>query len=65
MRQHRNVQVRIEMYNVNNGNQFTQVNTSAQFNFATGAQTNTNFGKVTGTRAGSARVIQLGARFTF
>ena len=41
------------------------VDTSAQFNPNTGAQTDTNFGTVTGTREGSARVIQIGARFTF
>jgi hypothetical protein len=62
----KNLQIRVEMYNALNLNQFTGVDTSAQFDFATGQQTDTeNFGKVTGTRSGSARVIQLGARFTF
>jgi hypothetical protein len=61
----RNLQIRMEMYNAFNLNQFTGVDTSATFNFATGEQTDANFGKVTGTRSGSARVIQLGARFTF
>ena len=42
-----------------------RVDTSAQFNFATGVQTDTNFGRVTGVRNNSNRVIQLGARFTF
>jgi hypothetical protein len=65
MRGGRNVQFRVEMYNAFNSNQFTVVDTSAQFNFATGEQTDTNFGKVTNTRANSARVIQLGIRFTF
>jgi hypothetical protein len=37
----------------------------AQFNFATGEQTDAGFGRVTGVRANSNRVIQLGARITF
>jgi hypothetical protein len=41
------------------------VDTSAQYNFTTGAQTDTAFGTVTAARGASARVIQLGARFTF
>lgn len=61
----RNLQIRMELYNVLNSNQFTQVDTSAVFNFATGEQTDRNFGRVTGTRPGSARVMQLGVRFTF
>ena len=55
----------LEFYNLFNSDQFTQVDTSAQFNYATGAQTDANFGRVIGTRASSARVIQLGARLTF
>ena len=62
----KNLQIRVEMYNAPNLNQFTVVDTSAQFDYATGEQTDTeSFGHVTGTRSGSARVIQLGARFTF
>jgi hypothetical protein len=61
----RNVQFRVEMYNAFNINQFTSVDTGAQFNFATGQQTDTNFGRVTNTRANSHRVIQLGLRFMF
>lgn len=61
----RNFQIRVELYNALNGNQFTQVDTSAIFDFATGNQTDRNFGRVTGTRSGSARVMQLGLRFTF
>ncbi len=61
----RNLQIRLEVYNLFNSNQFTAVDTSAQFDYATGVQTDANFGRVTATRAGSARVIQLGARFTF
>ena len=60
-----NLQIRVELYNLLDSDQFTEVDTSAQFNFATGAQTDANFGRVTGTRAGSSRVIQLGARLTF
>jgi hypothetical protein len=41
------------------------VGTAAQFNFATGAQTQAQFGTVTAARAGSQRIIQLGLRFTF
>jgi hypothetical protein len=61
----RNLQVRVEFYNLLNSNQFTQVDTSAQFNFATGAQTDAGFGTVTNTRDNSSRVIQLGVRFAF
>jgi hypothetical protein len=59
------LQIRIELYNAFNTTQYSGVDTSAVFNFATGEQTDTGFGTVTGTRANSARVIQLGARFTF
>ncbi len=65
MRNRRNLQIRIEMYNAFNTTQYSAVDTTAQFNFATGAQTDVNFGRVTGVRANSFRVIQLGARFTF
>ena len=41
------------------------VDTTATFNFLTGAQTNANFGRVTSVRGNSERVIQLGLRFTF
>ena len=65
MRDGRNVQFRLEMYNAFSIDQFTQVDTGAQFNFATGEQTDTNFGRVTNTRANSHRVVQLGLRFAF
>jgi hypothetical protein len=65
MAERRNLQVRIEMYNAFNSTQYSGVDTSAQFNFATLQQTDTGFGRVTGTRTASARVIQLGLRFTF
>jgi hypothetical protein len=65
MRRGSNLQVRVEMYNAFSVNQFTGLDTSAQFNFATGAQTDANFGRVTGTRSGSQRIIQLCLRYTF
>ena len=65
MNSNRNLQVRLEFYNLLNSNQFTSVDTGAQFNFATGEQTDAGFGTVTNTRGNSARVIQLGLRFTF
>ena len=61
----KNVQVRVEVYNLLNTSQYQGVDTTATFNFQTGAQTNANFGRVTGVRANSERVIQLGFRFTF
>jgi hypothetical protein len=61
----RNLQIRIEMYNAFNTTQYQAVDTSAQFNYTTGEQTDTAFGRVTGVRGNSFRVIQLGARFTF
>ena len=61
----RSVEFRLEAYNAFNTDQFTQVDTSAQFNFATGEQTDPNFGRTTNTRANSNRVVQLGVRFRF
>jgi hypothetical protein len=62
----RNLQVRIEMYNAFNTTQYGGIDTSAQFNFATGEQTDTpSFGSVTSSRTASNRIIQLGLRFTF
>lgn len=60
----RRLQVRVEMYNVFNTVQFGDVDTSVQYNFTTGAP-DAGFGSVTSSRNNSARVIQLGARFTF
>jgi len=65
MASRRNLQVRIEMYNAFNALEPGTVNTAAQFNFATGEQTNQAFGTVTAARTASQRVIQLGLRFTF
>jgi hypothetical protein len=57
------LRVRIEAYNAFNHTQFSGVNTSAQFNPATGAQTNSAFGSLTSAR--SPRTVQLGARVSF
>ena len=61
----RNLQVRAEAYNVFNTTQYQGVNTVATFDFATGVQTNPAFGSISGVRANSNRVIQLGVRLTF
>ena len=61
----RNLQFRAELYNAFNTTQYEGVDTSAVFNYATGQQTDTNFGRVTGVRPNSNRVIQLGIRFRF
>jgi outer membrane receptor protein involved in Fe transport len=61
----RNLQVRAEVYNLLNTDQYANVDTTAVFNYQTGLQTDTNFGRVTGARAGSERIIQLGFRFQF
>ena len=59
------LQIRAEAYNVFNTTQYQGVNTVATFDFVTGAQTNPAFGSISGVRANSNRVIQLGARVTF
>jgi hypothetical protein len=61
----RSLEFRIEAYNVFNKTQFQAVDTSAQFNFTTGEQTDPNFGRITGVRANSNRVVQFGTRFKF
>jgi hypothetical protein len=61
----RNVQVRAEFYNAFNTSQYQGVNTTATFDFVTLEQTNPAFGSISGVRANSNRVIQLGVRFTF
>ena len=61
----RRLQLRVELYNAFNNNQWTGVNTSATFDYVTGALTNaTTVGRLNG-ETNSARRIQLGARFTF
>ena len=56
-------QFRLEGYNVFNHTQFTSVNTSAQFNPTTGAQTNTALGQY--TAATGPRRLQLALRLSF
>jgi hypothetical protein len=60
----RRLQLRVELYNAFNQDQWTGTDTSATFNFQTGEQTDTNFGRLTGATL-AARRIQLAARFTF
>jgi hypothetical protein len=61
----RRLQFRVELYNAFNTDQWTAVNTNAEFDFTTRALLNPNvFGTLTGV-TNSARRIQLGARFTF
>src|SRR4029450_1034819 len=56
---------RIPLHNAFNTDQWqqTSIDTSAVFNYTTGAQPDTAFGSLTGNTL-SARRIQLGARFT-
>lgn len=56
-------QLRVEAYNLFNHTQFTTVNTSAQFNPTTGAQTNGQFGQY--TAAANPRQLQLALRVWF
>jgi hypothetical protein len=60
----RRLQLRVELYNAFDSDQWTATDTSATFNYVTGEQTDTNFGKLTGATL-SARRIQLAARFMF
>jgi hypothetical protein len=61
----RRLQLRVELYNAFNTNQWTGVNTTANFDYTTGALTNAaTVGRLTNTTL-SARRIQLGARFSF
>jgi hypothetical protein len=59
------LQFRAELYNAFNTTQYEGVDTGAVFNYQTGIQTDQNFGSITGVRANSNRVIQLGIRFRF
>ena len=61
----RTLRFQVELYNAFNTTQYSGVGTTAQFNYTTGAQTQANFGKITGVRGSSNRVIQLGTRFSF
>jgi len=61
----RRLQLRVELYNAFNTDQWTGVNTTANFDWPTGALTNANtFGRLNGN-TNNARRIQLAARFTF
>ena len=57
------LQYRWEIYNVLNSVSYQTVNTAAVFNPTTGAQTNSNFGKVTAARA--ERRMQMALRYSF
>lgn len=57
------LQLRGDAYNAFNHTQFSTLNTTPDFNPATGAQTNAQFGQVTAAR--DPRQLQLAARFTF
>lgn len=59
----RTMQIRVGAYNVFNHTQFTTVNSAAQFNPTTGAQTNANFGAY--TAAAPARILSFTARVQF
>ena len=61
----RSLQFRAELYNAFNTTQYQDVDTSAVFDYNTGAQTDTNFGRITGVRPSTNRIIQLGLRFRF
>jgi len=59
------LQLRFEAYNAFNNNQWTGTNTTATFDYVTGALTNANtVGRLNG-QTNSARRIQVAARFTF
>ncbi|MDQ3348923.1 MAG: carboxypeptidase regulatory-like domain-containing protein [Acidobacteriota bacterium] len=60
----RRLQLRVELYNAFNTDQWNCINYCATFDFYTGAQTNVNFGRLSGSTF-NARRIQLGARFMF
>ena len=51
--------------NAFNTTQYQNVGTAVVFDDKTGVQTNTNFGRITGVRASTNRIIQLGLRFRF
>jgi hypothetical protein len=57
------IEYRWEIYNLFNQVSFNAVNQAATFNQTTGAQTNTNFGKVTSAR--TERRMQMSLRYRF
>jgi hypothetical protein len=61
----RRLQLRVELSNAFNTDQWTATNTAASFEYTTGALTKANvFGRLKGN-TNNARRIQLGGRFTF
>jgi hypothetical protein len=60
----RRLQLRVELYNAFDTDQWSGVDTGALFDWRTGEQIDTNFGSLTGSTR-DARRIQLAARFTF
>ena len=58
----RSLQFRAELYNAFNSAQDQDVDTSAVFDYANGANTDTNFGHITGVRPNTNRMIQLGTQ---
>jgi hypothetical protein len=61
----RRLQLRVELYNAFNTDQWTGVNTTANFDYTTRTLTNAaTFGRLNGNTL-SARRVQLGARFMF
>jgi hypothetical protein len=58
-----NIELRTEAYNTFNHAQWSTVNTTAQFNPATGAQVNAALGRITGDRG--PRIMQLALRLNF
>jgi len=63
IREKANFQLRFEAYNAFNHTQFSGMNTTAQFNPATGQQVNAAFGTITSARG--ARIGQASLRFSF
>ena len=62
----RRLQLRVELYNAFNTNQWTASTRTATFDYTTGALTNAaSVRPPERQRRNSARRIQLGARFTF
>jgi hypothetical protein len=65
MKHGQRLQLRVELYNAFDTDQWTTVNTQAVFHYTTRRLTNSNvFGSPTGA-TNSARRVQLAARYTF
>jgi len=61
--EHRNLQLRWEIYNIFNHTQWASIDTTPRFNPATGAATNGLFGTATAARA--PRMMQIALKFIF